>query len=113
MSLINKGLNAAYVTKNSAPRQAFLSLLSENNARRRVDIEHLFRSPFGLNKAKSNDYDCLIVDEAHRLVKKMVRDVGGENQEYWRTSKRDSNGRLDGLIVSLPEAGIHGLCGFV
>ena len=80
MSMINKGLNAAYVTKNSAPRQAFLSLLSENNARRRVDIEHLFRSPFGLNKAKSNDYDCLIVDEAHRLVKKMYGDWGGENQ---------------------------------
>ena len=80
MSLINKGLNAAYVTKNSAPRQAFLSLLSENNARRRVDIEHLFRSPFGLNKARSNDYDCLIVDEAHRLVKKMYGDWGGENQ---------------------------------
>ncbi len=80
MSLINKGLNAAYVTKNSAPRQAFLSLLSDNNARRRVDIEHLFRSPFGLNKARSNDYDCLIVDEAHRLVKKMYGDWGGENQ---------------------------------
>ena len=68
------------MTKNSAPRQAFLSLLSENNARRRVDIEHLFRSPFGLNKARSNDYDCLIVDEAHRLVKKMYGDWGGENQ---------------------------------
>ena len=80
MKMTNNDLNAAYVTKNSAPRQAFLSLLSGNKARRRVDIEHMFRSPFGLNKAKSNDYDCLIVDEAHRLVKQMYRDWGGENQ---------------------------------
>ena len=80
MSIINKGLNAAYVTKNSAPRQAFLSLLAGNRARRRVEIEQLFRSPFGLNRVRSNDYDCLIVDEAHRLVKQMFRDWGGENQ---------------------------------
>ena len=80
MSIINKGLNAAYVTKNSAPRQAFLSLLAGNRARRRVEIEQLFRSPFGLNNVRSNDYDCLIVDEAHRLVRQMYRDWGGENQ---------------------------------
>ena len=80
MSMINKSLNAAYVTKNSAPRQAFLSLLSGNKAQSLVDIEHLFRSPFGLNKCGSGVYDCLIVDEAHRLVKKMYGDWGGENQ---------------------------------
>ncbi|MBO4572111.1 MAG: DUF2075 domain-containing protein [Bacteroidales bacterium] len=80
MKFINDSLNTAYVTKNSAPRQAFLSLLSGNRADRYVDIAHLFRSPFGLNKCGENDYDCLIVDEAHRLVKKMYGDWGGENQ---------------------------------
>ena len=80
MRFINDSLNTAYVTKNSAPRQAFLSLLSEGHANRVADIGHLFRSPFGLNKCRDNDFDCLIVDEAHRLVKKMYGDWGGENQ---------------------------------
>ena len=77
---INDSLNAAYLTKNSAPRQAFLTLLSKGEAKKVADINHLFRSPFGLNKCRDNDYDCLIVDEAHRLVKSMYGDWGGENQ---------------------------------
>ena len=72
--------NAAYVTKNSAPRQAFLSILSHNRADGIADICQLFRSPFGLSKVPKNAYDCLIVDEAHRLVKKMYGDWTGENQ---------------------------------
>lgn len=80
MSLINQSLNAAYVTKNSAPRQAFLSLLTKGKANKVADIGHLFRSPFGLSTCKPNGYDCLIVDEAHRLVEKMYRDWTGENQ---------------------------------
>lgn len=72
--------NVAYVTKNSAPRQAFLSILSGNKAENIADISQLFRSPFGLSKVPANSYDCLIVDEAHRLVKKMYGDWGGENQ---------------------------------
>lgn len=77
---ISRGLNASYVTKNSAPREAFLSLLTKSDAKKLVDIKHLFRSPFGLSKCGSNMYDCLVVDEAHRLVKKMYGDWGGENQ---------------------------------
>jgi hypothetical protein len=33
-----------------------------------------------LSKCDVNGYDCLIVDEAHRLVKKMFQDWDGENQ---------------------------------
>ena len=80
MQFINESLNTAYVTKNSAPRNAFLSLLTKNNAHKIVDIKHLFRSPFGMSTVPPNGYDCLIVDEAHRLVTKMYRDWGGENQ---------------------------------
>ena len=72
--------NAAYVTKNSAPRQAFLSILSHNKAAGIADIRPLFRSPFGLSTVPKNAYDCLIVDEAHRLVRQMYRDYTGENQ---------------------------------
>lgn len=80
MHFINGAYNAAYVTKNSAPRQAFLSILSGNKAKNVAEINQLFRSPFGLSTAPANAYDCLIVDEAHRLVKKMYGDWGGENQ---------------------------------
>lgn len=80
MEAINKRMNASYVTKNSAPREAFLSLLTKGNAKKVADIKSLFRSTFGLSSCDRNLYDCLIVDEAHRLVKKMYGDWAGENQ---------------------------------
>ncbi len=80
MHYITSTCNAAYVTKNSAPRQAFLSILSQNKAENIAEISQLFRSPFGLSQVPANSYDCLIVDEAHRLVKKMYGDWHGENQ---------------------------------
>ncbi len=80
MHFITCSCNAAYVTKNSAPRQAFLSILSGNKAENVAEISQLFRSPFGLSQVPANSYDCLIVDEAHRLVKKMYGDWHGENQ---------------------------------
>ena len=72
--------NVAYITKNRAPRDAFLSILSHNKADGIADIRPLFRSPFGLSSVPANAYDCLIVDEAHRLVKRMNMDKGGKNQ---------------------------------
>ena len=80
MEYINQSLNASYVTKNSAPREAFLKLLTKSDAKKLVNIKQLFRSPFNLSKCDVNGYDCLIVDEAHRLVKKMYGDWHGENQ---------------------------------
>lgn len=80
MRFITSACNAAYVTKNSAPRQAFLSILSGNKADNIAEINQLFRSPFGLSQVPANSYDCLIVDEAHRLVRKMYGDWQGENQ---------------------------------
>ena len=74
------GLNASYVTKNSAPREAYLKLLSKSDLKKEVNIKQLFRSPFGLCKTPSNFYDCLIVDEAHRLVRQMYGDFQGQNQ---------------------------------
>ena len=77
--LVN-GLNASYVTKNSAPREAYIRLLYKSDLMKAVNIKQLFRSPFGLSKSPNNFYDCLIVDEAHRLVKQMYGDFSGENQ---------------------------------
>lgn len=76
----SQGLNASYCTKNSAPREAYLKLLAKADLKAQVNIKQLFRSPFGLSNAASNFYDCLIVDEAHRLVEKMYGDWNGKNQ---------------------------------
>ena len=77
---ITKGLNASYCTKNSAPREAYQKLLAQSDLKAQVNIKQLFRSPFGLCSAPKNFYDCLIVDETHRLVAKMYGDWNGENQ---------------------------------
>ena len=72
--------NASYCTKNSAPREAYQKLLAGANLMAQATIKQLFRSPFGLSSAPANFYDCLIVDETHRLVDRMYRDWTGENQ---------------------------------
>lgn len=77
---ISKGLNASYCTKNSAPREAYQKLLAKSDLKAQVNIKQLFRSPFGLCNLPRNFYDCLIVDETHRLVSRMYGDWNGENQ---------------------------------
>ena len=77
---ISKGLNASYCTKNSAPREAYQKLLTKSDLKAQVNIKQLFRSPFNLCNLAPNFYDCLIVDETHRLVTKMYGDWNGENQ---------------------------------
>ena len=77
---ISKKLNASYVTKNSAPREAYLKLLTKSDLKKEINIKQLFRSPFGLCKVPTNFYDCLIIDESHRLVKQMYGDFQGQNQ---------------------------------
>ena len=77
---IQQGYNASYCTKNSAPREAYQRLLSKSDLKAQVNIKQLFRSPFGLCNMAPNFYDCLIVDEAHRLVSKMYGDWNGQNQ---------------------------------
>ncbi|MBO4278761.1 MAG: DUF2075 domain-containing protein [Spirochaetales bacterium] len=78
--IANKELNVSYCTKNRAPRDAYRKLLAKSNLRAEVSIDHLFRSPFGLSNLHENAFDCLIVDETHRLVEKMYGDWNGENQ---------------------------------
>lgn len=78
--LTTRSFNVSYCTKNSAPRNAFLRLLSKSDLKKEIDIKELFRSPFRLCHAPENSYDCLIVDEAHRLVRQMYGDFQGENE---------------------------------
>ncbi|MBL8160254.1 DUF2075 domain-containing protein [Candidatus Saccharibacteria bacterium] len=79
VNLIQKGLVSQYVTRNAAPRVVFEAKLSGSSLRSQAS--HLFRSAFGYVDAAANEFDTLIVDEAHRLTEKSgVYGNLGENE---------------------------------
>lgn len=79
VALTNQDMVAQYVTRNSAPRLVYAAKLAGTLKRSRID--NMFRSSETFHKARPNEYDCLIVDEAHRLKEKsgMFGNLG-ENQ---------------------------------
>jgi DUF2075 family protein len=66
--LIESGLNCRYVSKNAAPRRVYESKLVGTITRTRY--AHLFGGSGAFIDAGQNDFDVLLVDEAHRLNEK-------------------------------------------
>ncbi len=79
VGLIDRKLNARYVTKNAAPRDVYESKLSGSLTKTR--ITNLFTGSGAFTACEENAFDALIVDEAHRLNGKsgMYQNLG-ENQ---------------------------------
>ena len=76
---LDNNLNAFYVTKNSAPRNVYLSKLTKKDNTSALKI--LFKGSGCFYDADSNQFDVLIVDEAHRLNEKSgLFSNLGENQ---------------------------------
>ena len=75
--LIRSGFTANYVTKNSAPRNVYFSMLRRDDFRLNY-ISSLFKGSGSYVGAGLNYFDCLIVDEAHRLQMKsgMFQNLG-------------------------------------
>jgi DUF2075 family protein len=72
-------LNAQYVTKNSAPRAVYESRLK--GSYKKSEISNFFTGSGSFVKTKSNVFDALVVDEAHRLnAKSGIFKNLGENQ---------------------------------
>ena len=69
VDLINDELNALYVTKNSAPRNVFFEKLRGTNYTQSY-LKTLFKGSGSFTQSNKDDFDVLIVDEAHRLNKK-------------------------------------------
>ncbi len=69
-SISKLGLNASYITKNSAPRNCYQALLAKGDAKKMVDLKLAFRSPHSLPSVPNNGIDVGIYDEAHRMQKK-------------------------------------------
>ena len=64
------GLNAAYITKNSAPRNCYTHLLSHGDAKNAIKLKLAIRSPHSLPNIPRNGIDVAIYDEAHRMQSK-------------------------------------------
>lgn len=79
VNLINKGLMTLYVSKNSAPREVYASKLK--GTIRKTEIDNLFKGSGSFTESDLNEFDVIIVDEAHRLNEKSgFYGNQGENQ---------------------------------
>lgn len=78
--LLNKGYNVNYITKNAAPRNVYFAKLRQKNYKMNY-IKNLFKGSGSFIDCTNNLFDCLLVDEAHRLNAKsgMFKNMG-ENQ---------------------------------
>lgn len=74
-----RGKLAQYVSKNSAPREVYQAKLSKTM--KKTQIANLFVGSGSFTGSNKNEFDMLIVDEAHRLNAKsgLFRNLG-ENQ---------------------------------
>lgn len=79
VELTKKGLVVQYVTRNAAPRNIYSTKLKQDF--KKTHIDNLFKSSGTYVNAENNEFDVLIVDEAHRLNEKsgMFQNMG-ENQ---------------------------------
>ncbi|SEC00302.1 DNA/RNA helicase domain-containing protein [Paenibacillus sp. GP183] len=79
VQLTAKELVCQYVTKNSAPREVYTKKLQKNY--KKSYINNLFKGSGVFYEALKNEFDVLIVDEAHRLNEKSgLFKNKGENQ---------------------------------
>ncbi|MBV7529792.1 DUF2075 domain-containing protein [Chitinophaga sp. sic0106] len=76
--LVHKGRTVKYVTKTAAPRAVYLRMLKGKMDQ--AFYKPLFVSSGTFIREPENAYDCLIVDEAHRLTEKSGMYKEGENQ---------------------------------
>ena len=65
VKLTGSGLVSKYVTKNAAPRAVFEQRLT--GQLRRTAITNLFTGSGSFTTTQTNEFDVLVVDEAHRL----------------------------------------------
>jgi len=79
VNLINKSLVTFYVSKNSAPRNVYSTILKKSFTKNHID--NLFKGSGWFYNLNKNLFDVLIVDEAHRLNEKsgFLKNLG-ENQ---------------------------------
>jgi uncharacterized protein len=79
VGLTEAGLTVKYVTKNAAPRAVYEARLV--GTFKKTHISNLFTGSGSFTGAAENDFDALVIDEAHRLNEKSgIFSHLGENQ---------------------------------
>lgn len=79
VKLTSEDMVCQYVTKNSAPREVYSQKLQDNYKKSYID--NLFKGSGVYYESDKNEFDVLIVDEAHRLSEKSgLFKNKGENQ---------------------------------
>ncbi|MFG6113691.1 DNA/RNA helicase domain-containing protein [Halobacillus sp. MO56] len=79
VNLINQDLMTLYVSKNSAPREVYASKLK--GTLKKTEIDNLFKGSGSFTNSDLNEFDVIVVDEAHRLNEKSgFYGNQGENQ---------------------------------
>jgi hypothetical protein len=78
VELTDRDIVAKYVTRNSAPRLVYEAMLT--GALTRSRISNMFSGSGSYYSSEANSFDCLIVDEGHRLNAKSGIYSKGENQ---------------------------------
>ena len=78
VALINDDMNTRYVTRNRTPRMVFKKELRGDMKVK--DIDNLFMGSMKFNHANKNDFEVLVVDEAHRLNEKNLYNMNTGNQ---------------------------------
>ena len=76
--LMGQRMNARYVTPNAAPRAVFEVRLKDSF--KGGQIKELFSGSGSYTGLESDEFDILIVDEAHRLKLRTQYSKGGDNQ---------------------------------
>jgi hypothetical protein len=79
VAMTNRELVVQYVTRNSAPRVVYEAKLT--GSFKKSHISNMFSGSGSFHSIEADSYDCLIIDEAHRLNEKsgMFSNLG-ENQ---------------------------------
>lgn len=75
-----RNMTCFYITKNANPRMVYSTMLKGEYTQK--EINHLFQYSGKFVDAQSNELDCVLADEAHRLTAKTQRGriIVGENQ---------------------------------
>lgn len=76
--IMKLGKNVVFVAPNAAYRTVIAEKLKKEN--KKSDIDHLFKGSAGFVDTEENEFDVIIVDEAHRLKDSTAYQYYGDNQ---------------------------------
>lgn len=78
--LLQRNQNTRFIAPNAAFRKVMLETLIKNDQKQKVRVNNLFMGSASFSECHDNEYDILVVDEAHRLKNGKAYGYKGDNQ---------------------------------